>query len=350
MFAMSRRVAWTLPLLAVLATAGGCKRNAAPVDEKASVFPTLAERQDQLDTLQLRGAGNATLVTLRRKEKVWRVAERTDWPADAGRISQYLFVLSQARLAEAKTSNPELYARIGVEPITDEAATSSELTLSGQGISSRLLIGHEHTKFDSNYVRIDGQAQAWLTDLPVTFDRDPAAWLDRRLVDLPLARIAGVRVRPKSGKPFALSHRDDRFRLDDAPSAAMGDSQQGDALAGVLDQLRLEDLGADDGKQAAERELQFTAVDGLQLTIQAWHAGEQLWVRLAASTDEARAGEWARQLAAPGSKSDSEPKPVPERVAELNQRFHARRFLMPTNVETVLMLSREEILAGAPSP
>jgi hypothetical protein len=130
----------------------------------------------------------------------------------------------------------------------------------------------------------------------------------------------------------------------------MGDSQQGDALAGVLDQLRLEDLGADDGKQAAERELQFTTVDGLQLTIQAWHAGEQLWVRLAASTDEARAGEWARQLAAPGSKSDSEPKPVPERVAELNQRFHARRFLMPTNVETVLMLSREEILAGAPSP
>lgn len=354
MNALSRRVAWALPLLAVLAVAGGCKRSAAPLAEKVLVFPTLAERQDQLDTLQLRGAGKATLVTLRRKENVWRVAERTDWPADAGRISQYLFVLSQARLAEAKTSNPELYARIGVGPITDEAATGSELTLSGKGISSRLLIGHEHTKFDSNYVRVDGQAQAWLTDLPVTFDRDPASWLDRRLVDLPLARIVAVQVKPRSGKPFALSHRDDRFRLDDAPSAAMGDSQQGDALAGVLDQLRFEDLAVDDGKLAAERELQFTTVDGLQLTIQAWHAGDQLWVRLAASADAARAGEWARQLAVPvaasGSKSDSESKSLSERVAELNQRFHARRFLLPANVATVLMLGHDEILAGAPSP
>lgn len=326
---LSRGVAWAMPLLALLAVAGGCTRSAEQPGEKLRVIPTLAERQDQLDTLQLRGAGEATLVTLRKMENVWRVAERTDWPADAGRISQYLFVLSQARLAEAKTANPELYARIGVEPITDDTATGSELTLSGKGISSRLLIGHEHSKFDSNYVRVDGQAQAWLTDLPVTFDRDPAAWLDRRLVDLPLARIAGIRVKPASGKSFGLSHRDDRFRLDDAPSAAMGDSQQGDALASVLDQLRFEDLAVDDGKPAAERELQFTTVDGLQLTIQAWHAGDQLWVRLAASADAARAA---------------------ERVAALNKRFRARRFLMPATVATVLMLGRDEILAGAPSP
>ena len=207
------------------------------------------------------------------------------------------------------------------------------------------MIGNEHTKFDSNYVRVDGQVQAWLTDLPVTFDRKPASWLDRSLVDLPLARIAQVRVSGGTETPFSLSHRDDRFRLDDLPSGAMGDSQQGDVLAGALDQLQLEDIQDDDGTAVVERELQFVAVDGLKLTVQAWHVSEQVWVRLVASVDEARASEWAR-LATPQRPAS---EPLAKRVAEWNQRFLGRRFLLPAESANILMLSHDEILVGAPS-
>ena len=342
---MSWRLALGLPLLAALALSGGCKR-AEPATGKVLLFPTLAERQGELDTLQLRGAGNAVLVTLAKKNGVWRVVERADWPADAGRVSQYLFVLSQAHRVEAKTANPKLYSRLGVEPIAGADAVGTELKLSGAGDSSRLLIGHEHSKFDSNYVRVDGQAQTWLTDLPVTFDRNPVSWLDRRLVDLQLARIAVVRISGGADKAFTLSHRDDRFRLDDAPSAAMHDSHQGDALAGALDQLQFEELAVDDGTATPERELQFVIVDGTQVTLQAWHAGDQLWVRLAASVDEARAEAWAGQAADRAAASAA----LRKQVDLWNQRFHARRFLLPANLAATLMLTHEQILAGAPGP
>lgn len=341
----SLRLVLVLSLLATLIVGAGCGRS-EPTPQKVLLFPALAEHQDELDRLQLRGAGNAVLVTLVRKNGRWRVAERGDWPADEGRLSQYLFVLSQTHLAEAKTSNPDLYVRLGVEPISSADATGTELTLSSGAVSSRLLIGREHAKFNSNYVRVDGQAQSWLTDLPVSFDPDPASWLDRRLVDLPLARVAQVHVSGGAEKPFSLSHRDDRFRLDDAPSAAMRDSYQGDALASVLEQLKFEDLAADDGTQLSpvERELHFDSVDGRQVMIQAWHEGGQPWVRLSASLDENQVHTWTQQA---GNAKAAEG--LRKQVAEWNQRFSAHRFLLAENVAATLMLSHDKILAGTPA-
>lgn len=345
MASLHGRLAPGLFLLLALTLGAGCKR-AEPVPAKALLFPELAERQDQLQKVQLRGAGNKVLVTLVRKDGRWRVAERADWPADEGRLSQYLFVLSQAHNIEPKTANPKLYSRLGVEPISSPGATGTELSLSGGGISWRLLIGHEHAKFNSNYVRVDGQAQTWLTDLPVAFDPDPASWLDRRLIDLPLARISAVRVSGGDAKPFSLSHRDDRFRLDDVPSAAMRDSYQGDALASVLEQLKFEDLAADDGTQLSlvERELHFESVDGRQVMIQAWHEGGRPWVRLSASLDENKMQAWTQQ-AGNGKAAEG----LRKQVAEWNQRFSAHRFLLAENVAATLMLSHDKILAGTPA-
>ncbi len=336
------RLASGLSLLLALVVCAGCNRP-EHVPTKPLLVPGLAERQDGLQTIKLRGDGGRALVTLVRKGGHWRVAERADWPADEGRISQYLFVLSQTHRAEAKTANPALYTRLGVEPVASPGATGTELELSGGGISSSLLIGHEHAKFNSNYVRMDGQAQSWLTDLPVTFDRDPASWLDRRLIDLPLARVSAVQVSGGGGKPFSLSHRDDRFRLDDAPPAAMRDSHQGDAMAGVLGQLKFEDLAPDDGEPAVEREIRFTSVDGRRVTIQAWRLDGRLWVRLAASLDEGAVLAWTQQAGNEKAAQD-----LRKQVDEWKQRFEGHRFLLPEDVAASLMLSHEQILAGEP--
>ena len=337
---------WLLrPLLLALLAVVGCGRG-PQAPGKAPLLQDLAPLQDQLDSVRLRGAGNAVLVTLRKQDGSWRVVEQDGWPADAGRLSQYLFVLSQAHRLEAKTANPALYARLGVQPVSGADATGSELELSGGGHQWRLLIGHEHSKLDRNYVRVDGQAQSWLTDLPVDFDRDPVSWLDRRLVDLPLARIARVQVKDRTGESFSLSHRDDRFRLDDAPSAAMHDSHQGDAMAAALDQLQFDRLARDDGKAVLERELIYTAVDGSELRLQAWHDGEQVWVRLSASLAEARAAAWLRET---GGKP-AELAQLRARTDQWNGRFRGRRFQVSAALANTLMLSHQQILAGAPAP
>ena len=339
-----RALASGLSLLALLMLAGGCEQRAGALPRGGLLLPGLANSQDKLDRVQLRGPGHKVLVTLARQRGSWLVAERNGWPADAGRLSQFLFQLAQARRAEVKTSNPALYARLGVQPVSDAGASGTELTLSAGKSDTRIVIGHEHDVLDANYVRIEGQAQAWLTDVPIAFDPDPVAWLDHRLVDLPLARVAKVSIQPRIGPSFTLSSRDDRFRLDDAPSAAMRESHQGDAIASVPDQLRLEDVLLDDGA-AKERELRYDLVDGSSVTLQLWHVGEQSWIRLAAALDEGRLAEWTRLGGKPQSGSE-----VRQRVLAWNRRFDARRFLLADKVAAILMLDHDQILAGTPSP
>ena len=106
MASLHGRLAPGLLLLLALTVGAGCKRS-EPAPAKALLFPELAERQDELQNVQLRGAGNKALVTLVRKAGRWRVAERDDWPADAGRLSQYLFVLSQTRRRRAEDRQPQ---------------------------------------------------------------------------------------------------------------------------------------------------------------------------------------------------------------------------------------------------
>jgi Domain of unknown function (DUF4340) len=247
---------------------------------------------------------------------------------------------------EAKTSDPKLYSRLGVEPISASDAKGMELTLSGKGVRSRLLIGNDHPRLDGYYVRVDGEVGAWLTDLPVYFDPDPRVWLDRRLVDVPLARIARVRIAGVDEKPFSLSHRDDRFRLDDAPAAAMRDSYQGDVIASALDQLHFEDLAADAGSPEALRTLDYSTVEGLLLQVQAFREGEQLWVRIKAAMDPATAQAWAKMSPANAAANAT----LETRVTAFNRSFSDRRFLLADPVASNLMLTHEQILAGAPKP
>lgn len=340
-----RRVARLfLPAIACLAL-GACGGDTEST-EKEKLFPGLDKAQANVESMQLRGARNRVLVSLERRNGAWRVAERNGWPADTGRISQYLFVLSQARRMEAKTSDPKLYSRLGVEAISAADAKGAELTLSGKGMRSRLLIGNDHARMDGYYVRVDGEAGTWLTDLPVYFDPDPRVWLDRRLVDVPLARIARVRVSGVDEKPFSLSHREDRFRLDDAPAAAMRDSYQGDVVASALDQLHFEDVAADAGDTPAIRTLDYSTVEGLLLQVQAFREGEQLWVRMRAGTDPATAQAWAQVSAANAASNAT----LEARVKAFNESFSNRRFLLADPVATNLMLTHEQILAGPPKP
>ncbi len=335
-------------LLLTLLVVAGCARNSGEAP-RPLLLPALADKQDQLDRIQLRGAGDKLVIDLQRQNGQWTLAQRGHWLADAGRISQYLFVLSQARMAEAKTDDPRLYARLGVEPVTRANATGTELRLHGGAAWPALVIGHEHAKFDSNYVRFANQKQAWLTDLPVSFDADVTEWLDRRLLDIPLARVASVRVRNQDGQSFSLHSRDDRFRLDDVPSAAMHDSHAGDSLAAALEHLRLDDVAVDDsdaGGAPWQRELQFTTVDGQVFTLQAWHVGARLWVRVGRTVDQQIAGQWAARASAQGAAIANRTGADYEILA---LRFKGRRFLLPDAVASTLMLSHDQILSGAAS-
>jgi hypothetical protein len=184
-----------------------------------------------------------------------------------------------------------------------------------------------------------------LSDLDVGFDPDPVAWLDHRLAAVPLARVQRVRIRPNAGPAFALVNREDRFRPDDAPPAAMRDSHAGDEIAAALVAFDIEDVAAGEGPQVYSQQLDYELVSGEVLTVSVWRDGQRDWARLSASFDQPRASAWAQQARRPELEMQARAQ-----VAEWSRRFAGRKFLLPPALAHTLTLDHSQILEGAPPP
>jgi hypothetical protein len=329
----------------LLALAACAPRGADPGTQATGLLlPELATHESGVDSLLLRGAGARLLVSLRREGGEWRLGERQGARADAARIARYLDTLARARRIEAKTDRPVMYPRLGVEDIADPEAGGHELQLAGEGIAARLLLGKPHKPSGAIYARRRGEARSWLLDVDARFDPDPVAWLERRLLEVPLARVERVRVRPREGGGFALASRGDRFRPEDAPEAAMRDSYAGNDIAAALDGFTVDDAGPDRG-QTASRVLDYELVDGAVLSVGVWREGPRDWARIGARLDETRAQAWARQSGRARSRAEAS-----ARVAEWHRRFAGRKYLLPQALATTLMLDHEQILRGTAPP
>jgi len=85
--------------------------------------PQLAARLDDIATIRIVGAGEATIASLSRTDDDWIVDNRNGYHANANTIRSALTQLSRATVIEAKTSNPEEFDRLGVEDLEAAAAT-----------------------------------------------------------------------------------------------------------------------------------------------------------------------------------------------------------------------------------
>jgi len=343
--------------------------------------PGLAARLNDLDRVVITGPGKQVLATLLRADGQWRLEER-NYPADAAKLRELLVGLAEARRIEAKTSNPELYSRLGVQDIDKTDAGGVQIELAGGGEPVLLIVGENNPRGKGTYVRRVGEAQSWLVDRNIAVDKSPANWLNRELVDVQPDRIDEVVVeRGKDRVEIAASEAaNGDFVLRNLPKGREPASDYvADATAGLLQGLRFEDVAAADSMAvdaASRRTARFVLRDGVRVDVESWQADGKTWAKLAARLDEASAtaaieaqqakakAEWERKLAekaADAAKNEGEGKaesataepnaaapepplavkdPAADReqrlsalrneVETLNQRFNGRAFVLPT--------------------
>jgi len=322
-------------------------------------LPGFDERVESVDRIEVFGAGSQSLLAVEKRDGTWVMPGRQDWPANQREIGSALFRLGQARRIEAKTANPALHSRLGVEDVAAEDASGTELRLHGGGDTVRLTIGNNHPGLGGSYVRIGDDPQAWLLDEDIAPARDAADWLDRRLLDIPMARIDVIRVTPATGRAFRLSRVQDRFSLDGQPPASMENPDAGNSTAGFTDQLPLDDVAADSGAEASQTAV-FEGLDGVIVTVAAWREEGGTWARFGVELDEARAVEWIGQrpaseqdetqgddtTAAEAASPEQQLAELKERVGEWQAQFAGRQFLLPPYKAAPLMRSRNDYLAG----
>jgi Domain of unknown function (DUF4340) len=275
--------------IAALAT-GGSDVISAGTNQPA--FPGLSDKLGQVASVAVERTGlNLTFV---RDGDKWLVAQKGDYPADAGKVRRIVLAMADMTLVEPKTQKPDLYPRLEVEDPGKGKSTLITLKDKSGAALARLIVGKRRydrlgAGNDGVYVRKPGDPQSWLARGALDFTDDMANWLDRRIIDIPDNRVAKVSLTQPDGASLTLSRTapDAKFAVTGAPANAKykSDTALGEPA------MALETLDLDDVQPAAKLPVpdksviaaSYTTFDGLTVDLKLFQHDNKDWVALTAS-------------------------------------------------------------------
>ena len=263
--------------------------------ERNLFIPGLGDNINAVTQLRLKKARDETVATLKLGEQGWTLAERSDYPADAGKIRKLLLELSEARILEQKTSNPELYSKLGVEDITSKHAAGLQLEMDGLEAPVAVIIGQAAGKLEATYARVTADQQSVLISGLIEPDSETTDWLNTELVDIASTRVQHVRINRPDGDDLEASKtgRDASLEVQNIPQGRELESATAiSTLGSVLAGLALEDVVPSSSLDAESTEwitTEFHTFDGLALKVRSLESDEDYYVTMEASFDEQQA-------------------------------------------------------------
>ncbi|MEO8011441.1 MAG: DUF4340 domain-containing protein [Dokdonella sp.] len=296
---MNQKTLITLGIITVVAVmaAFAIDRSRAPRSEVASASQTLVsdlrERINDVEKIELTIANNQTAVTLERSEAGWKVAQRGGYPADVGKLRDFLLTVADASLLEQKTSNRDRYADLGVEEVSVPSAKGVLVDIAGLGQPTRFIVGTVNSQGGGTFVRRSDEAQSWLAKGTLSPEKNPADWLIKDLANIPADRIASFTLTRADGqivRAIKKAPGDARFDVIGVPKGRELSSEfVANGLGAVMSELKIEDVLP--GREVTTPEqiikARYVAFDGLVIEVGAWKVGEQGHARFVASLDAA---------------------------------------------------------------
>ncbi|WP_458096854.1 DUF4340 domain-containing protein [Roseomonas sp. WA12] len=279
-------------------------------------FPALGARLDAARRIEIRQGAHA-LILQRSASDVWILPVKGGYPARADRVRELLLGLTELRLAERRTADPDSLSRLGLE---DPGLASTSVMLrvldSNESPLAGLVVGRRRTRTaaaspgvpaESAYVRRPGESQSWLAEGRLPVDADPQLWIEREIANLPEERVRRV-IAVRDGRTVELLREegpDGRMRIVLPGDAPATDEVSLDEVGRALEGLTLLDVRAETevpGQPAGEG--RFILTDNLIVTARMRQEGGDVWMTLVASGDEeatrlnARWRGWAYQVGA----------------------------------------------------
>ena len=231
-------------------------------------------------------------VTIRNDSGTWVLAERQDYPVDTGTLRTLLLTLADARKLEQKTSNPEMYGRLGIED-TSADSQGTEIRIAGSDSEQALILGNLAQR-SYRYARIVGEDKSWLIDQNPTLPNSVSAWVLQDILDIDQSRIQSVMITHNDGDAIQIDKgnpADKDYKVANIPDGReLSYASIVDPIAGVLGGLSLQDVAKD--LEAEKNDSTVTTVfntfDGLEITVDSFLREEDFWVVFqAGGTDEA---------------------------------------------------------------
>lgn len=248
---MRKTAFFALCIATVLAVAAAMfvSNQRAPESELAqsALFPRLADHINDVARIEVKSKDHKT--TVRKDGERWVIEDRGGYPALFDKVKATVVAVADLEVLEPKTSNKELYPRLGVEGIDAEPSSSVLVNLAdGQSKPlAALLVGKPRSGGPlGTYVRRPDEPQAWLVRGQVEVSADPVEWMERELLNIAPERIREITIEKAGEKPvrvFKKEPKDKDFVLEDLPKGTKLKSQITlNGLANALEQLRLDDV------------------------------------------------------------------------------------------------------------
>lgn len=313
---MQRRTLLLLSGAAIVAVGGALLLNPADAPAPspggaALAFPGLAQRlQSAARIVATRHDG--TLEIARRGES-WVLPSKGGYPVRQEKVRELLVGLTELRLTEPRTANPEMLDRLGLDDPTKAGSTATLLrVLDAQGgVIAELVIGRRRVRTQGNvpesaFVRRPGENQAWLAEGRIPVDSDAQLWLDRDIANIPRERVRRVAVNRAGQPPLVLTRTgepDGRLLVSEPADVPAIDEASLDEVGRAFEFLTFLDVKAEaemPGEPLGESRFELT--DNLAILLRPRKDGETIWVTLAAEGDDeatrfnARWRGWAYQV------------------------------------------------------
>ena len=297
---MSRRSFFVLSILTLFAVSGAAAAlfvtgdEAGPSARGDLLFPQLADRTS--DSARIRVSAVGRSIIIERNGEGWLLPENGGYPVRADLANALVASLASLKANEPKTSNPDLYAHIGVEDAAAPEARSklvSVETVQGDTLA-RALVGKASVSIGSNplggtFVRRPEETQSWLAEGTAQVPGSLSEWLES-IVHVPGPEVRRITIIEQDtivfeavksgpqGTNYALVSVDSRYG---PPTSVANDVAIKRVAQGIVS-TRFEDVRAAESVEFGpqSRTVRFDLADGMRLDVQ---IGNQSWVRYDAS-------------------------------------------------------------------
>ncbi len=247
----------------------------------AVVFPNLLSHLKDVTEINVTTKNDNFTLLYHREDDQWVIQEKHNYPVAQDKVRSLLLGLADLTTLEAKTSNPKLYSKLGVEEVTDADAKSILLVLKKnpeEKVAAVILGRSQPAKGDSTlsevYIRKPAEKQAWLAQGFLRVDRTPIDWLDKKILDVDGKRIRQVNLTSPEGEKvlvFKDKVEDADYQLAEIPEGSkLKAAYELGQIANALSYLNINDVAVEKDISFDEKNSYrgvFTTFDGLEVTM-----------------------------------------------------------------------------------
>ncbi len=287
-----------LAALAALVLAGGWYTNWVASPERGEIaagallFPNLAPSLQAATRIEITSKGKTTVIA--KQGENWGLASAAHYRVQQVKLREFLTGLTELRLLEPRTTDPEQFSRLGLDdPMHAESTATLLRVLDGNSKTlAELITGHRRTRTQGNvsesiYLRRPGENHTWLAEGRLAPDTDASLWLDRDVMNIASGRIATATI-TRGDETLEIARAEDKFILRHPTEAGTLDSFKLDEVSRALESLSFVEVK--EAKNTPGEKLgigRFVTADGLTITATIFRAGSDIWAQFDASGTDA---------------------------------------------------------------